>query len=209
MKPLRLDANQPTAVEEAAALIRAGALVAFPTDTLYGVGANAFSSEAIGKLYLAKGRDSEKGIPILLADAADLHLVVEETPDTALALIAAFWPGPLTLILPNKDGLPANLSRTNSIAVRVPDKAITRRLISEAGGAIAATSANRSGETPARSAPEALAALGEDITAVLDGGPVEHGWASTILDCTVLPPKIIRHGPIDAKALASSLANRP
>jgi L-threonylcarbamoyladenylate synthase len=208
MNPLKLDANQPTAVAEAAAFIRAGALVAFPTDTLYGVGADAFSSEAIGKLFAAKGRDLEKGIPILLADAANLHLVVEETPDIAQALIASYWPGPLTLILPKKDGLPANLSRTNSIAVRVPDNPIAQRLIFEAGGAIAATSANRSGEAPARSAPEALAALGDVIAAVLDSGPVEHGRASTILDCTAMPPKIIRHGPIGAQALALSLTNR-
>jgi len=207
MNPIKLDAKQPTAVAEAAALIRAGALVAFPTDTLYGVGADAFSAEAIGKLFAAKGRDSEKGIPILLADAANLHLVVEGVPDIARALIAAYWPGPLTLILPKKDGLPANLSRTNSIAVRVPDNPIARRLIFEAGGVIAVTSANRSGEAPARSAPEALAALGEDIAAVLDGGPVEHGRASTILDCTEMPPKIIRQGPISAKALAFSLTN--
>ena len=94
------------------------------------------------------------------------------------------------------------------MAVRVPDNAIARGFILEAGGAIAATSANRSGEPPARSAPEALSALGEDISAVLDGGFVEHGWASTILDCTVLPPKIIRNGPIGAKELAISFTNR-
>jgi len=208
MSPLILNANQPTAVTQAAAFIRAGALVAFPTDTLYGVGADAFSSEAIGKLYVAKGRDSEKGIPILLADAASLHLVVEEVPDIARALITAYWPGPLTLILPKKDGLPSNLSRTNSVAIRVPDNPIARRLIYEAGGAIAATSANRSGEAPARSAPEALAALGEEIAALLDGGPVEHGRASTIVDCTAMPPRIIRQGPIGAKALAFSLTNK-
>jgi L-threonylcarbamoyladenylate synthase len=208
MNPLTLDAKQPTAVAEAAALIRSGALVAFPTDTLYGVGAGAFSSEAIEKLFAAKSRDPEKGIPILLADAANLPMVVKDVPETARALIAAYWPGPLTLILPKKDGLPANLSRTNSVAVRVPDNDIARRFILEAGGAIAATSANRSGEPPARSAEEAVAALGEELSAVLDSGPVEHGWASTILDCTVMPPKIIRHGPIGAKALAISLTNR-
>jgi tRNA threonylcarbamoyl adenosine modification protein (Sua5/YciO/YrdC/YwlC family) len=208
MYPLRLDANQPTAVAEAAVFIRAGALVAFPTDTLYGVGADAFSFEAIGKLFLAKDRDAIKGIPILLADATNLHLVVDEVSELAQALITTYWPGPLTLILPKKAGLPANISGTDGVAVRVPDNEIARRLILEAGGALAVSSANRSGEAPARTAQEALAALGEDIAAVLDGGQVEYGQASTILDCTALPPKIIRHGPIGANALAFILTNR-
>jgi len=176
--------------------------VAFPTDTLYGVGADAFSATAIANLYRAKGRSADKGIPVLLADTAHLRLVVEEVPEGARALIAAYWPGPLTLIMPKKVGLPANLSRGDNIAVRVPDNPIARRFIAEAGGAVATTSANRSGEAPACTAREALAALGEEISAVLDGGPVEHGLASTILDCTTLPPRIVRKGPISAQALA-------
>lgn len=209
MKPLILEAKISNSiidggadgVAEAAALIRSGALVAFPTDTVYGVGADPFSPSAIARLYQAKNRDSDKGIPVLLADISYLYLVVDEVPQAARALMAAFWPGPLTLILPKKAGLPENLSREDTIAVRIPDNPIARRFIDKAGGAIAATSANRSGDTPACTAREALAALGEYIAAVLDGGPVEYSQASTILDCTIMPPKIIRPGPISAEAL--------
>jgi L-threonylcarbamoyladenylate synthase len=190
-----LQANQ-VEIEEAAALLQQGFLVVFPTDTLYGLGVDAFSGEAISQLYQAKGRPLDKGVPILLADQDDLARVVSDLPPLATTLIDRYWPGPLTLILPKHPTLPDNISPNENIAVRIPDHPVARALIRAAGGAIATSSANRSAEEPAREATAALAALDGLVAAVLDGGPAQHGVSSTILDLTCSPPAILREGPI-------------
>ena len=179
-------------------------LVVFPTDTLYGVGADPFNPVAIERLYEAKGRSLDKGIPILLADLHDLDKVVRAKPAPTQGLIERFWPGPLTLILPRRSGLPANISPNENIAVRIPESEVARAVIRAAGGAVATSSANRSGEPGARSAGEALSALGGIVAAIVDGGSVEHGAASTIVDCTVTPPRILRPGPLTAEDLGLS-----
>ncbi|MCI0396288.1 MAG: threonylcarbamoyl-AMP synthase [Chloroflexi bacterium] len=196
-----LDARQPGAIEEAARQLKRGQLVAFPTDTLYGVGADPFNGEAIDRLYQAKERPLEKGIPVLLADVADLEKMVKAVPAVARPLMARFWPGPLTLIMPRRADLPAALSPNEGIAVRIPDNAVARRFIRAAGGAVATSSANRAGEAPACDAHEALVALRGLVAVVLDGGLVHYGQASTILDCTCHPPQLLREGPIAAKNL--------
>ena len=201
MKTEFLDANEAgaiarAAITRAAALIDAGEVVAFPTDTLYGVGVNPFDAAAIERLYIVKGRSLDKGIPILLADEADLARVAINIPPLAYRLIAEHWPGPLTLILPKHPDLPANISPNENIAVRIPDHAVGRELIRRAGGCVAASSANLSGQPGATTAAEAHAALQGMIAAVLDGGPVAHGLASTILDCTVDPPVALRNGAL-------------
>jgi L-threonylcarbamoyladenylate synthase len=196
-----LDASQPEAIEEAAALIKRGHLVAFPTDTLYGVGASIADPDAIDKLYLAKKRPRQKGIPILLASKKDVDSVATCIPPEARTLIDKYWPGPLTLVLQKQSDLTSALTPNQGIAVRVPDHVVARRLIRSAGGAIAASSANQSGSDPALTAAEALAALEGSIAAVLDGGAVRHGVASTILDFTSEPPRLIRPGPIPAADL--------
>jgi L-threonylcarbamoyladenylate synthase len=196
-----LKADAPGAIEEAAGLILAGQLVAFPTDTVYGVGSSIADERAIGQLFEAKDRPLDKGIPILLAEAQDVDQVATSVSELARDFMARFWPGPLTIIVPRRPGLPAVLAPGDSLAVRVPDHPVARRFIRAAGGAVAATSANRSGKRPAQNAAEALAALDGRIAAILDGGPVPVGQASTIIDCTVSPPKIVRPGPIPASAL--------
>lgn len=197
MKTRLLRADEPEAVAEAAALLRQGYLVVFPTDTLYGVGADAFNEAAVGRLYQAKQRDLAKGIPILLADVADLDGVVGEIPPVAHSLMERYWPGPLTLVLPKSDRLPANLSPNEGVAVRIPDHETARRVIRAAGGAVATSSANMSGQPPARTAQAALAALESVVAAVLDGGPAAYGLPSTVLDCTVSPPRLLRAGPVE------------
>jgi L-threonylcarbamoyladenylate synthase len=197
-----LKADAPGAVEQAAGLILAGRLVAFPTDTVYGVGSSIVDEGAIRRLFEAKERPLDKGIPILLADAEDVAQVANRVPGLARAFMARFWPGPLTIIVPRQPGLPAILAPGDSVAVRVPDHSLARRFIRAAGGAVAATSANLSGQRPAQNAAEALAALDGRIAAVLDGGPVQVGQASTVVDCTVSPPRILRPGPVSAKALS-------
>ena len=201
MTTRRLDAADPTAIATAADLLRRGLPVVLPTDTVYGVGVLPFDAAAVDRLYAVKGRPAEKGIPILLGDVADVAHVAGIIPPAAAVLMAHFWPGPLTLIVPRRPELPANLSPDDTIAVRVPDHAVTRALIRAAGGAVAATSANVSGQPPARAADEALLALSGRVAAVLDDGPSPGGVASTVVDCTVDPPVIRRVGPLAAADL--------
>lgn len=201
MQTTLLDANQVGSIEEAARLLKSGHLIAFPTDTLYGVGADILNPKAIQRLYMAKRRPLEKGIPILLSDIEKLGDFVKSTPELARSLAGRFWPGPLTLILPKRDHLPSIVSPDKNIAVRIPDNDIARAFIRASGGAVVTSSANRSEKPPALDAQEALNALEDSIAAVLDGGQVPLGIASTIVDCTVSPPKILRAGPITEKDL--------
>jgi L-threonylcarbamoyladenylate synthase len=197
-----LNAQQPDAVAQAATWLRQGQLVAFPTDTVYGVGADAFNADAIEHLYQAKQRPDEKGIPILLADLADLDKVTQTVPSLVRRLMTRFWPGPLTLIVPRHPDLPANISPNDNVAVRIPDCDVARNLIRAAGGAIAATSANQSGKPPAQTGAEALAALSGLVTAVLDDGPTPGGIPSTIITFVNGTLRIVREGPITASDLA-------
>lgn len=197
----RITAAEPNAIRVAAAAIARGELVVFPTDTLYGVGANAFDNEAILRLYAAKQRPLEKGIPVLLADFDDVEQVARAVPDVARQMIARYWPGPLTLIVPKRPDLPPALSNNDGVAVRMPDSDVARAMVRAAGGALATSSANRSGQPPAQTADEALAQLRGVVTIVLDGGPAAVGVASTIVDCRSATPHIIRPGPIAAADL--------
>lgn len=206
MQTKLLTASQAEAISEAAGLLKSGHLVAFPTDTLYGLGADPFDPAALALLYEAKGRSLGKGIPILLSDPGQLDKVAAQTPAFARSLIERYWPGPLTLILPRHSSLPAIISPNEGIAVRIPDHPLALRFIEAAGGAVAASSANRSGQPPATSAEEALAAMHGLAAAVLDGGPVLYGRASTILDCTVWPPQVRREGPIPETDLIPAAA---
>lgn len=201
MTTLRLDAADPAAIAKVADLLQRGLPVVFPTDTVYGVGVLPFDAAALARLYAAKGRPAEKGIPVLLGDVADVAHVAGVIPLAAAALMAHFWPGPLTLVVPRRPGLPANLSPDDTVAVRVPDHAVARALIRAAGGAVATTSANVSGQPPARSADEVLAELGGRVAAVLDDGLSPGGVASTVVDCTTERPVVLRVGPLSAADL--------
>lgn len=192
-------ATEPAAVTETAAAIKRGELVVFPTDTLYGVGTYVFDEDAVRSLYAVKGRPLEKGIPILLADSDDVEKVSKSIPPAARTLIARFWPGPLTLIVPKGDQLPPSISLNDGVAVRLPDHAIARAVIRNAGGAVATTSANRSGNPPATNADQALVELGGWVTIVLDGGPTGQSTPSTIVDCRGPSLRILRRGAIGAE----------
>ncbi len=197
-----LDATNEKAITQAADWLRQGHLVVFPTDTVYGVGVDAFDEAAIRKLYEAKKRPFSKGIPVLLADLSDLQRVSLKITAVAHAAIARFWPGPLTLLLPKHPQLPAILSPNENIAVRIPDCAIARSVIRAAGGALATSSANITGQPAARTVAQAVAALGGWITAVVDNGRSPGSLPSTILDCTGNTVQIVRSGPITIKDLA-------
>lgn len=193
MKTRLLQADAPGAVEEAAAALANGELVAFPTDTVYGL---ACGHDHVRKLYIAKDRPKEKRIPVLLSDATNLEASALVTP-AARALAAAFWPGPLTLVLV--------APRRGTIAFRVPDHAVARRLIAASGGGLPVTSANRSGQPDARSAEEVIAQLEGRIALVLDGGPTTGGVASSIVDCTSEAIKIVREGAISTARIEAAL----
>jgi L-threonylcarbamoyladenylate synthase len=175
--------------------------VAFPTDTVYGLAAILNNPGAIARLYVAKARPPERAIPILLADPADLDRVAIGISATVRRLVARFWPGGLTFIVPKGLAVPDQASPGPTVAVRVPDLALARQLIVAVGQPLAATSANLSGEPNPCTADEVLAQLSGRIAAVLDGGPCPGGVPSTILDCTIEPPRLIREGAISQAEL--------
>ncbi|MGH2377653.1 MAG: L-threonylcarbamoyladenylate synthase [Candidatus Limnocylindria bacterium] len=184
MKTRLLRADERGAVEEAAAALQRGEVVAFPTDTVYGLAAGHGNIEA---LFVAKGRPKEKRIPILLSEASNLETSAIVTP-AARALADEFWPGPLTIVLA--------APRRGSLAFRVPANDLARRLIAASGGGLPVTSANLSGQPDAVTAQEVMAQLDGRIALVIDGGRTPGGVASTIVDCTGSGVRVLREGAI-------------
>lgn len=188
----------------AIAMLAQGELVAFPTDTVYGLGADAFNDQAVRKLYLAKGRSHEKAIPVLVANLEQFVEVVDQTTLTAMRLIEKFWPGPLTIILGQATDLASSISARGTVGVRIPDHPIAQELILEAGP-LAVTSANRSGDPEACTAEEIETTLGAQVRLLVDGGRTLGGQPSTVVDCTQDPPKILRAGPISEEEIHTVL----
>ena len=190
-----LPIGDPSAISQADNLIRSGEVIAFPTDTVYGIGASAFQREAIEKIYQIKDRSHLKAIPILVADPADLQRITPPLSPTARRLVNRFWPGALTLVLPILPSLPRILSPTPTIGVRIPDHTTVRELL-RVVGPLAATSANLSGDNPALNADQVEANLGSRIQLILDGGKVPGGIPSTVVDCSGDQPVLLREGPL-------------
>ena len=198
-----LSADAPKSVDRAGDVLRKGGLVAFPTDTVYGLGAPAFNAEAVMRIYVAKGRPPEKAIPVLLASAAELELVVSSIPPAALVLAGRFWPGPLTLVMPKHHRVPEAVA-ADTVGVRVPDHAVARSLLA-ISGPLAVTSANLSGSDSPITAAEVIDQLGGRIDMVLDGGTSPGGVASTVLDCTGPQLVVLRPGPLSLEVLRAAL----
>ena len=196
--------EHPEAINWAAALIRSGGVIAFPTDTVYGIGVSAFHENAIEKIYQVKGRSTLKAIPILLGDPENAEQITPPLSAAVKGLTEEFWPGALTLVLPLLPTLPGNLSPTPTIGLRVPDHKFTRALL-RATGPLAATSANLSGEPSALTAAEVLAQLGSRVDLILDGGPSPGGKASTVVDCTSDEPVVLREGPFTFSDIQAAL----
>ena len=197
------------AVAVAARILAEGGLVAFPTDTVYGVGAHAFQPDAVERIYTAKVRPRDKAIPILLAQADDLALVAEGITETAWLLAERFWPGGLTLVLPKKANIPDVVSAGGStVAVRVPNHPVPLALIAALGAPLAATSANLSGHPSPVTAGEVEAELGGRIELILNGGRCPGGVPSTVLDLTADPPAILRAGAIAVEEINAALAEQ-
>jgi L-threonylcarbamoyladenylate synthase len=191
-------------ISRALEILHAGGLVAFPTDTVYGLGALAFDGKAVESIYLAKDRPLEKAIPVLIGDLSDLDKIAEDIPGMALRFTARFWPGPLTCLLPKKPNLPPAVSATSTVAVRIPDQEDARALL-RAAGPMAVTSANISGQPSPVTAQEVYDQLHGRIPLILDGGKTRGGIPSTLVDCTGERPLILREGPISMDDLLSAL----
>jgi L-threonylcarbamoyladenylate synthase len=182
-------------VARAADALRAGGLIVYPTETLYALGAAGLLASAAGRVRLAKGRSDGHPLPLIVADAEAARTVCAAWPSAADALAARFWPGPLTFVLPASGSVPVEVTAgTGNVAVRVSGLALARAL-ARAAGPLVSTSANRSGEPPATSCAEALAAVGGAIALALDGGPCT-GAPSTIVDLTGDRPALLREGAI-------------
>jgi L-threonylcarbamoyladenylate synthase len=187
--------------ERAAKIIADGGLVVFPTDTVYGVGCNPRNVAAIEKVFEAKSRSHLKALPLLLSDATVLGVVTEGANRVAQALCEEFWPGGLTVVLKKAADLPAELGSETTVAVRVPDHGALRGFIAKCGGAIAATSANLSGQPDAVGAQQAEEYLGARVDVVVDGGPARGGVPSTVVDCTGDRLVVLRVGAIPAELI--------
>ncbi len=201
-----LPASSPDTIPHAYNVLQKGGLVAFPTDTVYGVGALAFDGKAVESIYVAKDRPAEKAIPILIGDFDDLEKVGTNIPIVARKLAARFWPGPLTILVPKRLDLPEAISATATVGVRVPDHEVARRLLRLAGP-MAVTSANISGGQSPVTAQEVYEQLAGRISLIVDGGKTPGGVVSTVVDCTVPELKILREGPISLEELRSTLKN--
>ncbi len=197
---MKTEILSPAQLDLAAHLLRDHQLVAFPTDTVYGLGTLAFDGATVAKLYAAKDRPIEKAIPILIGDLDQLDQIAIEIPLIAHKLIDRFWPGALTLVLKKQPNLPIEVTATETIGVRMPDLDLTRKLI-RLTGPLAVTSANRSSGPNPRSAPEVLAQLQDRIDAVIDGGSTPGTVPSTVIDCTQSPPTLLREGAIAAQVI--------
>ena len=191
-------------IQQALRILKQGGIVAFPTDTVYGVGTLAFDNAAIESIYTAKDRPLEKAIPILIGDMSDLDKVADNIPEMALRFAARFWPGPLTCIVPKKRTLPSAVSATETVAVRIPDHPDALTLL-RAAGPMAVTSANISGQANPSTAHDVYDQLNGRIPLILDGGETPGGTASTIVDCTGEKPVILREGPLTMENLIFAL----
>lgn len=194
--------KQQMVIEEAGQILRSGGLVAFPTETVYGLGADGLNEAAAKKIYAAKGRPSDNPLILHIADMRDLEKIAEIIPEEARRIAEKFWPGPLTMIFEKTDIVPyGTTGGLNTVAVRMPSDGTARAVIRAGGGFIAAPSANVSGRPSPTKASHVREDLEGRIDMIVDGGTVEIGVESTILDVTVKPPMILRPGAVTREML--------
>ncbi|MEW6717841.1 MAG: L-threonylcarbamoyladenylate synthase [Chloroflexota bacterium] len=199
-----LSTDNPTAFKHAHDVLRNGGLVAFPTDTVYGLAALTFCPEGIHGLFIAKRRNSSKAIAVLLHSPSELDQVTSQVNQVAQRLINRFWPGPLTIVLPKHPNIPDVLAPSSKIGVRIPDHPIASQLL-RLTGPLAVTSANISNQPNTNTAQEVLDQLKGRIHLVLDGGRSPGGQPSTVVDCTSPELNILRPGPISIEELTAAL----
>lgn len=189
-----------TALAAAAETLLSGGVIAIPTDTVYGFAALVHDESAIERLYKIKEREQKKSIAVLLGDAEQAHIVAHEFPAKAQRLAKAYWPGALTIIIRKKAGLPPNLTSNDLVGLRIPDHEFTRELI-RITGPLAVTSANISGQPPAKSVSEFIDLLGSHLDLIIDGGPCSGGIPSSVINCETDPAVVLREGAVSAEDL--------
>ena len=198
--------QKAAALRKAGEIIREGGLVAFPTETVYGLGADALNAEAAAKIYAAKGRPSDNPLIVHIHDISQVYEIAEEVPDEAKAVMEKFWPGPLTIILNKKSCVPdGTTGGLHTVAIRMPSHPIARDFIRESGRMIAAPSANTSGRPSPTRADHVLQDMDGKIDAIIDGGPVGIGLESTIVDVTEEMPMVLRPGAITVEMLRETV----
>jgi L-threonylcarbamoyladenylate synthase len=196
-------ASDDAVLDRAADVLRSGGLVAFPTETVYGLGAHAFDEDAVERVFAVKGRPGDNPLIVHLADAAQLPMVAAAVTPLATALAARWWPGPLTLVLDAHPALPPQTTAgLRTVAVRVPGHAVARALIERAGVPVAAPSANRSGRPSPTTAAHVVDDLGGEVDIVIDGGPCQIGVESTVVDARGARPVVLREGSVTREDLA-------
>ena len=205
MQTITLPANNPTSIQAALELLQEGEIIAFPTDTVYGLGTDAFYSPGIIKLFEAKGRDSNKAIAVLIGNIEQLDLLTDELNRIARNLVSKFWPGGLTIVVPKKKDLPELLSAGNSIGIRMPNHPVALELLRKFGP-IATTSANFSGKNNPHDAQDVFQQLNKRLPLILDGGKCPGGVPSTVIDCSTDEVRILRPGAISKEEIDQSLA---
>lgn len=208
MQTLLLPAEGVDTAAVAAKIIREGGLVAIPTETVYGLGANGLNEDAVAKIFIAKGRPQDNPLILHVADAAEIEKFCHSIPESAWILAEKFWPGPLTMVLPAKDVVPKRTTGgLSTVAVRCPDSAITREIIRLSGVPIAAPSANISGKPSTTTAEHVLHDHNGKIEAIVDGGACRVGVESTIVDLTEDRPRLLRPGGITPEQLIAVLGD--
>ncbi len=192
-----LPATSKQAIRKACRLMHEGEAIAFPTDTVYGLGAKAFERFAVRQVFHLKQRDRNKGVPIFIPQIDDLNLVARNVPNSAWPLLQHFWPGSLTVVLQKTENLPDDVTGgEDTVAIRIPDHPICFELLTKMGCPIVATSANLANEPTPDTAQGVADQLGEQLPLVLDGGPSPTAYPSTIIDLSTTPPRLLRSGPI-------------
>lgn len=204
MKTILLPSSDREAISRAQQVLSCGGLVAFPTDTVYGLAAGVYDRAGIDRLYEAKARSASKAIAVLLGDLEQLSLLTPGLSPAAQRLAARFWPGALTLVVAKHPDLPENLSPLPTVGIRMPDHDFARALMRQTGP-LATSSANISGETNTLIAQQVLEQLDGRVELIIDGGPVQGGVPSTVVDCTQDPPSILREGALAYATIFSEL----
>lgn len=204
MQTITLPAENPESISSALSLFRDGEIVAFPTDTVYGLGTDPFQASGIIKLFEAKGRDSNKAIAILIGSMEQANLITDHMTDMAIRLCEVFWPGGLTVIVPRKNTLPELISNTDRIGIRMPNHPVALEML-KTFGPLATTSANLSGKPDAVTAQDVFDQLNNRVPLILDGGRCPGGTPSTVIDCSGSEPLILREGPVSNEQLLKVL----
>ena len=195
-------------IAETQKVLKGGGVIAFPTDTFYGLGANPYNTKAVDKIYSIKGRDPEKPLLLLIDSILKLDDLAEEISEASAKLIESFWPGPLTMLFKPKHTIPKNIT-TGLIGIRQPGNSITRKILAGLNYPLTAPSANISGEDPTTTAEQVKDRLGNKVNLILDAGICRGGEPSTLVDTTQTPVRLVRAGAINFKSIQESLNETP